>query len=74
MARKTTMTLDIRLNGEARKVAAGTTLAGLLEELKLAPERVAIELDRVIVRRDFWGGTVVEDGAEVEVVMFVGGG
>jgi thiamine biosynthesis protein ThiS len=61
-------------NGEGRKFPAGTTLYGLVEALNLEPERVAIELNRAIVRRDAWAGTVVEGGAEIEIVMFVGGG
>jgi len=66
--------MQITLNGEARSFATGTTLYELIQALNLEPERVAIELNRAIVRRDLWGATVVESGAEVEVVMFVGGG
>ena len=66
--------MQITLNGEGRSFPAGTTLHGLVEALNLAPERVAIELNRVIVRRDLWNATVVEGGAEIEIVMFVGGG
>jgi thiamine biosynthesis protein ThiS len=64
----------ITLNGEGRSVPSGTTLTGLLQTLNLEPERVAIELNRMIVRRDFWQTTEVEDGSEIEIVMFVGGG
>jgi thiamine biosynthesis protein ThiS len=46
----------------------------LLLELGIAPERVAVELNRQIVRRPCWGSQLVEAGAEVEVVQFVGGG
>ena len=66
--------MQITLNGERRSFAAGTTLYGLVQALNLEPERVAIELNRAIVRRDAWVGTVVEGGAEIEIVMFVGGG
>ena len=69
-----TTEMQITLNGEARKFPAGTTLQGLVQALNLEPERVAIELNRVIVRRDSWTSTVVEGGAEIEIVMFVGGG
>jgi len=69
-----TSKMQIRLNGEGRSFPVGTTLEGLVRALDLAPERVAIELNRAIVRRDLWGGTVVEGGAEIEIVMFVGGG
>jgi thiamine biosynthesis protein ThiS len=69
-----TSDMQIRLNGEPRSFPAGTTLYGLVQALELAPERVAIELNREIVRRDSWDATTVESGAEIEIVMFVGGG
>lgn len=64
----------ITLNGQDRSYPAGTTLWGLVEALNLEPERLAIELNKVIVRRDAWRTTVIEDGAMIEIVMFVGGG
>jgi thiamine biosynthesis protein ThiS len=66
--------MQITLNGERRSCPAGTTLDGLIQTLNLEPERVAVELNRAIVRRDLWGSTVVESGSEIEIVMFVGGG
>ena len=69
-----TTEIQITLNGERRSFAAGTTLHGLVKALNLEPERVAIELNRQIVRRESWIATEVEGGAEIEIVMFVGGG
>ena len=66
--------MQFTLNGEQQNCPEGTTLYGLIQTLNLEPERVAIELNRSIVRRDLWGSTMVESGAEIEVVMFVGGG
>jgi len=66
--------MRITLNGEGRTFPTGTTLHGLVRALNLEPERVAIELNRAIVRRESWGATEVEGGAEIEIVMFVGGG
>lgn len=62
------------VNGESRLVAAGTTLSDLLGTLGLPPDRVAVELNRAIVKRDFWASTPVGEGAEIEIVQFVGGG
>jgi len=64
----------IRLNGEARTVPRGLNVLSLLEHLKLDPARVAVELNRVIVRKSDWSLTPVEDEASLEVVTFVGGG
>lgn len=66
--------MHITLNGEGRSFPAGTTLHGLVQSLNLEPERVAIELNRMIVRRDSWMATEISSGAEIEIVMFVGGG
>jgi thiamine biosynthesis protein ThiS len=70
----TTNDIEIVLNGEARNVPPGCTLAGLLHALELDPTRVAIEHNRSIVRRPEWDATVLETGATVEIVQFVGGG
>jgi thiamine biosynthesis protein ThiS len=64
----------IVVNGENREVRAGQTIAGLVRTLELDPERLAIELDRRIVKRAAWASTVLPDGARLEIVQFVGGG
>jgi sulfur carrier protein len=64
----------VTINGESHFFDAGSTLADVLKKLGLEPERVAIELDRGIVKRELWGATSVEAGAEIEIVRFVGGG
>jgi thiamine biosynthesis protein ThiS len=63
-----------RVNGEARELEADETLLSLVERLGLQPDRLAIELDRKIVKPALWRDTPVRDGAEVEIVHFVGGG
>jgi thiamine biosynthesis protein ThiS len=64
----------IRLNGHERRIQAGTTVASLLVELGLPRDRVAVEVDREIVRRGDWEGKQLTPGVTVEVVHFVGGG
>lgn len=66
--------IEIVLNGEKTRVPAGLTVEGLLRHLELDVERVAVELERVIVRKPEWTNAAVESGAEVEIVHFVGGG
>jgi len=65
---------QIVVNGESREVRAGETIAGLVRTLQLDPGRLAIELDRHIVKRAAWASTVLPDGARLEIVQFVGGG
>jgi thiamine biosynthesis protein ThiS len=66
--------VKIVLNGEEREVSAGATLHDLIAGLAVAPERVAVELNREVVRRARWRETVLAEGDRVEVVHFVGGG
>jgi sulfur carrier protein len=66
--------LAIVVNGEARSVAAGTTVAALLGELGFADRRVAVERNREIVPRAQHATTLLGDGDRLEVVTFVGGG
>ena len=65
---------EITINGEKRDCAPGATLLDIVRGLNLEPDRVAVELNRLIVRRDAWSATTFEAGAEIEVVQFVGGG
>jgi len=66
--------IGFTLNGAPRRARAGQTLLGLIEELGLEPSRVAVEMDRRIVKRDRWGALQIAAGAGVEIVQFVGGG
>jgi thiamine biosynthesis protein ThiS len=65
---------QVTVNGESRNFPETANLSDVVRELKLEPERVAVELNRAIVKRDLWASTLVGDGAEIEIVQFVGGG
>ena len=67
-------TITVSVNGESRSVPAGLTVSDLLSWLEIEPDRVAVELNRAIVRQPSWGSTPVSDGAQLEIVQFVGGG
>jgi thiamine biosynthesis protein ThiS len=67
-------TIDVAVNGEKRVMPGGLSVRGVLEWLEIDPERVAVELDRNIVRQPDWEKTEVVDGAQLEIVQFVGGG
>jgi thiamine biosynthesis protein ThiS len=64
----------ILLNGDPRDLPAPLTVQALLATLDIDPRVVAVELNRVVVKRARYVDTVIEDGAEVEIVAFVGGG
>jgi sulfur carrier protein len=66
--------MTIYLNGEAREVPEGLTLAELLVWLKFPADRVAVEWNREIVPKSRWQETPVQSQDRLEVVHFVGGG
>jgi thiamine biosynthesis protein ThiS len=66
--------MRIILNGDSREFPSSLTVTQLLERLEIDPRIVAVEVNRVVVKRDRYSGTVIPDGAEVEIVTFVGGG
>jgi sulfur carrier protein len=68
------MPLSIVLNGEPRELAPGTTVAALLRELAIRDERVAVEVNLEVIRRDKRQERVLSEGDRVEIVSFVGGG
>ena len=67
-------TITISVKGEHKRVAAGLTIAELASELGLVPEKVAVERNLEVVPRSTLGRVLVEDGDELEIVHFVGGG
>jgi thiamine biosynthesis protein ThiS len=66
--------IEITVNGEPQTAPQGQTILGILQQMELDPERVAVELDRRIVKRPRWPETVLRPGAQLEIVQFVGGG
>ncbi len=64
----------IEVNGKAREVSAGTSVAELLSELELDERLVVVELNRQIVRRTEREDIGLQAGDRVEIVHFVGGG
>ena len=67
-------TIHVAVNGETKTIPAGLSVLKLLRLLEIDPERVAVELDREIVRQPLWESTEVGPGAQLEIVQFVGGG
>lgn len=66
--------MTIVLNGEPTELAGPLTVTALLKHLDIDPRRVAVEHNLTIVKRDAYDGTSINDGDEVEIVNFVGGG
>jgi sulfur carrier protein len=70
------MALTIVLNGQARSFAleGSASIEGLVEELGLKSDRIAIEQNGEIVPRSSWPQAALREGDRLELVHFVGGG
>lgn len=66
--------MTITVNGRPKELDGPTTVAALLESLKLDAARVAVELNREILPRAEFAETALADGDSLEIVQFVGGG
>jgi thiamine biosynthesis protein ThiS len=66
--------ITLEINGERRTLPGAATVAELLARLGIGPGRIAVELNRRIVRRADWEHTPVADRDRIEIVQFVGGG
>ncbi len=66
--------MTIFLNGEPRDLAAQTTVAALLQQLKLEARNVAVEVNLDVVPRQRHADVVLRDGDRLEIVTLVGGG
>ena len=66
--------MRVFVNGEARELSGTSSLAELVTQLELPVARIAIELNREVVRRNDWGSTILQDDDRIEIVHFVGGG
>jgi len=64
----------LHINGEQRDFPDGLTVAALVGQLGMKPDRVAVELNLEIVPRAQWETTSLKNGDKLEVVHFVGGG
>jgi sulfur carrier protein len=66
--------IEIVVNGERKSVPCDLTVTELLRTLEIAADRVAVELNKSIVRKRDWDKTAVPNESRLEIVQFVGGG
>jgi thiamine biosynthesis protein ThiS len=66
--------LRVYVNGEAKELSDPISLSELITQLNLPAGRIAVELNRNVVRRNDWSTTMLADGDSLEIVHFVGGG
>jgi thiamine biosynthesis protein ThiS len=73
-ALRVALAMKIVVNGEAREIQGGTTVARLVELIGSRVGAVAVEVNREVVPRAEHETRVLREGDKVEVVHFVGGG
>ena len=66
--------MTIRLNGDPFEIAGPLSISALLDALNVEPRRVAVEHNLDVIKRARYDTTMINEGDEVEIVNFVGGG
>ena len=66
--------MTITLNGDSRHLPQPLSVSALLAQLEIDARRVAVELNLAVVKKAAYDSSVINDGDEVEIVNFVGGG
>ncbi|MEP6847899.1 MAG: sulfur carrier protein ThiS [Acidobacteriota bacterium] len=66
--------MRVFVNGETKEFAEALKLDDLLRRLDMPPQRIAVELNRSVVRRKDWTETDIRENDKIEIVHFVGGG
>ena len=66
--------MQIQVNGETRMTGDGATIADLLRELQVRPDRVAVELNLEILDRQEFDRRGLREGDRIEIISFIGGG
>ena len=66
--------MKVLVNGDEKDFSSSISLTELITQLDLPAPRIAVELNREVVRRSDWGSTMLKDDDRIEIVHFVGGG
>lgn len=66
--------IHIQVNGELQTTPSGSTVAGLLQQLDIRSDRVAVEVNLHIVDRQNFERQSLQEGDRVEIISFIGGG
>jgi len=66
--------MQITVNGRDQALAAPCSIIELLQQRGLDPQRVAVEHNRNVLLREEFESITLQDGDELEIVQFVGGG
>ncbi|HBW47043.1 TPA: thiamine biosynthesis protein ThiS [bacterium] len=66
--------MKIIVNGQAKNISEGIVLSSLLDDLKIDRERIAVEINLEIIKKDRYDSLKLVEGDRIEILQFVGGG
>lgn len=66
--------MQVRINGASAEIESNLTIEGLLNNLNIDPQRVAVEINLNIVKKKDYPQRLLKEGDNIEIVHFVGGG
>ncbi|MBA2620591.1 MAG: sulfur carrier protein ThiS [Acidobacteria bacterium] len=66
--------MKVFINGETKEISGETNLNKLLEQFSLPLTRIAVELNKQVVRRADWETIKINEADKIEIIHFVGGG
>ena len=66
--------MRVYINGKENEVVEGQTVAALVAEKGLNPDRVVVEHNLAIVPKEEWPQLVLMAKDKLEIIAFVGGG
>lgn len=66
--------MKVTINGDQKEFVNDVSLLQLLKQLDLPNERIAIELNKDVVRKKDWENIKISDQDKIEIIHFVGGG
>ncbi len=66
--------ITIVVNGDEKNIEDQTTISKFLIDIGIEPTKVAVERNRFIVSKSTYEEVALENGDELEIVHFIGGG
>jgi sulfur carrier protein len=66
--------MKVILNGREEFLPGSVSLAQLITDKGLRPEVVVVEYNRTILKKEDWASTIVNEGDNIELLRFLGGG
>ena len=64
----------IQLNGKSIKINPNSCIKDLIKKFKLKENKIAIELNGVILPKKFYSTKKIKNKDNIEIVQFIGGG